>query len=180
MAGRSILRPSGSLQALPSVLPRLCVSPAACANGGGEWRRQNRLSAWRNQNGHFVARQHLIHLNGWALDSAAFGLASGAPLCTPAPVRLACSLCGRWRRAQAAEPPLGVVQPEWPFRRQAAPRWLGARLCGLRARVRRFPLYPRACASRLQPVRTVAASGGRRAASRRGATRMAILSLGST
>ena len=78
MAGRSILRPSGSLQALPSVLPRLCVSPAACANGGGERRPQGRLSAWRNQNGHSVARQHP---NGWALDSAAFGLASGGPLC---------------------------------------------------------------------------------------------------
>ena len=78
MAGRSILRPSGSLQALPSIPPRLCISPAACANGGGERRPQGRLSAWRNQNGHSVARQHP---NGWALDSAAFGLASGGPLC---------------------------------------------------------------------------------------------------
>eukprot|EP00964_Phaeocystis_antarctica_P017896 scaffold9940_cov64-Phaeocystis_antarctica.AAC.4 len=103
MAGRSILRPSGSLQALPSIPPRLCVSPAACANDGGERRPQNRLSAWCNQNGHFVARQHL---NGWALDSAAFELASGVPLYTPAPVHIACSLCGRWRRAQAAGPPL--------------------------------------------------------------------------
>eukprot|EP00964_Phaeocystis_antarctica_P017895 scaffold9940_cov64-Phaeocystis_antarctica.AAC.3 len=140
MAGRSILRPSGSRQALPSVPPRLCVSPAACAAGGGERRPQGRLSAWCNQNDHFVARQHL---NGWALDSAAFGLASGAPLYTPAPVHIACSPCGRWRRAEAAGPPLGVVQPEWPFCRQAAPKWLGARFCGLRARFRRPSLPAR-------------------------------------
>ena len=175
------------------------------ASGGG--RAASR--AWRNQNGHFVARQHL---NGCARFSAAFGLASGAPLCTPAPVHLACSPCERWRRAETAGPPLArgaarmvilaagsaklaahsflrhsgslqalpsipprlcispaarvngggerrrqgrlsrVAQPEWPFCRQAAPKWLRALFGGTRARFRRSPLYPRACAYRLQPV----------------------------